>query len=278
MAGILTVSDLKYTYSDGTAALDGVSFDVAAGEKIAVMGSNGSGKSTLFLCLNGVLRAGGGTVSVGGQTLSYDKKSLSENRKNVGIVFQDPETQLFCINVYEEVAFGPHNLGIKNPQLDEIVNESMSLVDVKEFSDKPPHFLSYGQKKRVTIASVLSMSPKIIIFDEPMAALDPVHSAQTESLMNVLNERGITIVMSTHDVDMAYRWADRIAVLKSGKVQRFGTPDEVFENEEDLKAWNLQTPQVLRIYRKLVSSGILKSRKELPRDADSLAECIDSLL
>ncbi len=282
MESILKIRELKYTYSDGTDALKGVNLDIRSGEKIAVLGSNGSGKSTLFLCINGVLKAESGDIEYMGKALRYDKKSLIEMRKNIGIVFQDPETQLFCVTVYQEVAFGPNNLKYDKNELNACVQQSMQSVDVAQFKDKPPHFLSYGQKKRVSVASVLSMDPQIIIFDEPTSALDPLHAKQIKELMQMLSERGKTIIMATHDVEMAYAWADRVIVMRDGIVCKEDTPYVIFSDKKLLEDCHLDTPYVLRVFNKMTETGLFKKDSTPPCDIDELEHriadaCFDSV-
>ena len=257
MSVILNLQDIKYTYGDGTQALRGVSFNVSKGERVAVLGANGSGKSTLFLCLNGVYKPSGGNIMFEEKPVSYDKKGLTEMRKNVGIVFQDPETQLFCVDVYQEVAFGPYNLRYSHEQVHECVDKALNALDLKELSDKPPHFLSGGQKKRVSVAAVLSMSPKVILFDEPTSALDPLHARQLMEEIDSLSNAGITILIATHDVDMAYEWADKILVLDNGVVRAAGTPTEIFSSDELLHETGLKTPAVLSTYSALTAAGLL---------------------
>ena len=170
---ILEVKDLEYTYGDGTCALKGVNLKIEKGKKIAIIGVNGSGKSTLFLNMNGVLKATKGEIYFKGKKIAYDKKSLMELRKKVGIVFQNPETMLFSSNVYQEVSFGAMNLKLDNNIVHERVQAALEDVNMTEYSEKSIHFLSYGQKKRVSIADILVMEPELIIFDEPTSSLDP---------------------------------------------------------------------------------------------------------
>ncbi len=278
LAAILATKQLTYTYPDGTPALKGVDLEVYPGEKLAILGSNGSGKSTLFLCLNGVLKASGGQILWGEQPLRYDKKSLLTMRKNVGIVFQDSETQLFCLNVYQEVAFGPANLGYDPAQLEPWVLSNLENVDVLGLKDKPPHFLSCGQKKRVAIAAVLAMSPQVVIFDEPTSALDPQHAQQIMALMDELNRRGITVVMSTHDVEIAYAWADRVVVMHNGLIHKSGPPADIFADHELVQLADLQVPLVMRVYEKLLGQGLLEREKTSPpRNIEELEACLEQL-
>ena len=266
----LEIRNLTYQYSDGTKALIGIDLDIQQGEKLVVIGPNGSGKSTLFLCLNGVLKAKHGSILLQGQPLSYDRKGLIETRKKIGIVFQDPETQLFCINVFQEVAFGPANLGLKKEALQHCVEQTLAKMNLTALQDRPPHFLSGGQKKQVSIASVVAMNPELMIFDEPTAALDAENMRQTMDLMEELNQNGITMMMSTHDMELAYEWADRVAVLKDGTILRIGTPQEIFTNKELLQQVNLAPPKLLQFYEQLVRHRVLPNTIKPPKSMEEL--------
>jgi len=274
MACILSAKEVHFAYGDGTKALNGASLSVSEGEKVAVLGVNGSGKSTLFLCLNGVLKPRAGSIEIAGAPISYTKKGLMEARGAVGIIFQDPESQLFCVNVREEVAFGPYNLGMRGAALNQAVNEALASCDLESLADRPPHFLSFGQKKRASIASVLSMRPKAIIYDEPMSALDPAHALQIEEMMNVLAGEGIGIVASTHDVDMALRWADKAVIMKGGIDIAVGPPEEIFTDEARLAEAGLVEPAAITAWRALLDAGIIDKEQSPPRDMAALTERI----
>ena len=239
---ILEVKDLEYTYGDGTCALKGVNLKIEKGKKIAVIGVNGSGKSTLFLNMNGVLKATKGEIYFKGKKIAYDKKSLMELRKKVGIVFQNPETMLFSSNVYQEVSFGAMNLKLDNNIVHERVQAALEDVNMTEYSEKSIHFLSYGQKKRVSIADILVMEPELIIFDEPTSSLDPRHSKKIKEIFDELNKKGMTVIISTHDMNFTYSWADYIFVLGDGKVKKQGTPEEIFADDKILEECYLERP------------------------------------
>ena len=273
---IISANGLEYTYANGTKALCGITLDIHKGERVAVLGANGSGKSTLFLCFNGVYRAGAGQVRFAGETVEYNKKSLLALRKNVGVVFQDPETQLFCVDVYQEVAFGPYNLGWEKERVERCTLESLAAMDLLPLRDKPPHFLSGGQKKRVTVASVLSMEPSVLLFDEPVAALDPAHARQLMEEMDKLSARGVTILMATHDVDGALSWADRAVVLSEGSLMADAPPAMVFQDEKLLARCGLETPAVLHMWGALKARGILPEGNP-PRSVFELEEKIMQL-
>jgi cobalt/nickel transport system ATP-binding protein len=200
---IIKTEGLEYAYPDGTQALKGISIAIEKGTKVAFVGNNGAGKSTLFLHFNGTFRPGRGMVMIEGKPIKYDRKSLINLRKKVGMVFQDPDDQLFGPTVKQDVAFGPMNLNLPRDEVDRHVKYALKSVGMEAYADKPPHFLSGGQKKRVAIAGVLAMEPEIIVMDEPASGLDPQGSADIIEILDELNADGKTIVFSTHDVDLA---------------------------------------------------------------------------
>ncbi|KXS47841.1 MAG: cobalt/nickel transport system ATP-binding protein, partial [Halanaerobium sp. T82-1] len=210
---VLEVENLVFNYPDGTNALDGLSLSIEKGKKIAILGANGAGKSTLFLHLNGILKPKQGNIKFRGKKISYKKKELQNLRKNIGIVFQDPDMQLFSSSVFQEISFGPLNLGLSEIQTRERVDEAMQIMEITDIKDKPTHLLSYGQKKRISIADILAMKPELIIFDEPTVWLDPKHSKEILGFINQINKKGTTVILSTHDVDLAYQWADYIYIF-----------------------------------------------------------------
>lgn len=271
---IIETKDLYYHYPDGTQALKGISLAIEKGKKIAIIGVNGSGKSTLFLNLNGVLKATSGKIFYEGKELKYDKRSLMEVRKNVGIVFQNPESMLFSSNVFQEVSFGPMNLGYPVEEVKKQVVSSLEEVNMLEFQEKSVHFLSYGQKKRVSIADILAMKPKVMILDEPTSSLDPRHTRQLKELFEELHRKGITVIISTHDVNLAYEWADEILVMKDGKVVEFGASEEIFVKKELLFDCYLEQPYLVSLYEELKKKGVLKKIGKLPKTQKELLEMV----
>lgn len=267
---IIKAENLCYTYEDGTEALRGIDLSIEAGKKIALLGANGSGKSTFFLCLNGVNRPQQGTLYLHGQAYDYSKKGLLHLRSKVGIVFQDPDNQLFSASVYQEISFGAMNLGLDEEEVKKRVEQSIADLEITPFRHKPTHFLSGGQKKQVSVADILVMNPEVIVFDEPAAALDPKHTKILNHLIDKLSERGITIIISTHDVDFAFGWADDVVLFHEGKVLRQGLPEEVFAEEEDLEKTNLTKPAALRLFDNLVNNGVLPQGLPIPRDLAAL--------
>ncbi|MBU7005842.1 energy-coupling factor ABC transporter ATP-binding protein [Phosphitispora fastidiosa] len=271
---IIEAENLIYTYPDGTQALRGINIKIPKGKKVAVLGSNGAGKSTLFLQCNGILKPQQGIVKYDGKEVRYDRKSLLHLRKNVGIVFQDPDSQLFSASVYQEISFGPLNFGLPEETVRKRVERAMLATEVAGLKEKPTHMLSYGQKKRVSIADILVMEPEVIICDEPTAWLDPKHAQQTVKLFDRINSGGTTIMMSTHDVDLAYSWADYIFVLSNGEVIGEGIPEQVFTNEILIKKADLEKPWLVQVSEVLLIKGCLPKAVVLPRNRESLFELI----
>ena len=271
---ILALENVSYTYEDGTEALKGIDLLIRRGEKLAIMGANGSGKSTLFLTLNGIRKPTAGRILYKGRPVDYSRKGLLEMRKNIGIVFQDPDNQLFSASVTQEISFGALNLGLTEEEARARVERVIEELDISPFRDKPTHFLSGGQKKRVSIADVLVMDPEIILFDEPAAALDPKHARMIDGIIDRLGERGITVVMSTHDVERAFIWAERVVLLDEGRIVLEGTPDEIFKNEEALARTNLEKPTVLKVFEALCDAGILDKGLAVPHSSGELEKYI----
>lgn len=270
---ILKVEDLYYVYGNGNPALKGVSVDIYEGEKIAVIGSNGSGKSTFFLNINGVFAPEHGKIIY--RNTVINKKNLKELRKNIGIVFQDADNQIIASTVMAEVAFGPMNLKLPKEEVKKRVEEALAYMNISDFKDRPPHYLSGGEKKRVSIADIIAMKSEIVIFDEPTAALDPLNAQMLEEVLDKLSSEGKTMLISTHDVDFVYRWAERAIVFCQGKIIADGTPLEIFKNSEILKQSNLKQPTMLQVYESLVEKHLLQDTKTYPRSAEELKELLE---
>jgi len=270
---ILKIEDLYYVYGNGKSALDGVSVDINEGEKIAVIGSNGSGKSTFFLNINGVFTPKQGKIIYRGTVVN--KKNLKGLRKNIGIVFQDADNQIIASTVRAEVAFGPMNLKLPKEEVLKRVEEALEYMNISDFKDRPPHYLSGGEKKRVTIAGIIAMKPPIIIFDEPTASLDPINAQMLEEVLDKLALEGKTMLISTHDVDFAYRWAKRVLVFCQGKIIADGTPLEIFKNKEVLKRANLKQPTMLEVYELLVEKHLLDDTKAYPKSTQEFKKMLE---
>ncbi len=248
---ILEAKDLKYNYPDGTEALKGINFKVEEGQMIALLGSNGAGKSTLFLQFNGIYEPTEGTVEIEGKTLEYDRKSLLAAREKVGIVFQNPDDQLFAPTVLEDVSFGPMNMGLDVDEVKKRAIDALEKVGVPELVEKPPHHLSGGQKKRVAIAGILAMQPKVMVLDEPTSGLDPNGASSIMQLLYDLNAEGMTIIISTHDVDLVPIYSDNIEVIEGGRLIKSGTCKEIFGDTEVIKEADLRLPWIGQLFERL---------------------------
>lgn len=272
---VIEARDVSYTY-DGNCekALDRLNLRVRRGAKVAFMGGNGSGKSTFFLCLNGIRKPDTGRILIEGAPIEYTRKGLLNVRGKVGIVFQEPDDQLFSASVYEEISFGILNLGIDEESAKREVENVIEELEITPFQDRPAHALSGGQKKQVAIADILVMHPEVMILDEPAAALDPRHTRKVQKIVDELTEKGITVLMATHDIDYAYSWADEIVLMHEGKVLRQGTPFEVCSDRKALETASLEAPAVLKIYEKLKEKGIFSEETVPPKNIDKLIESL----
>lgn len=275
---ILEANDLQYTYADGTPALQGLSLSFQRGQKIGIVGPNGAGKTTLFLHLNGVLRPKSGRIIFNGQEVTYRRKEVKALRSGVGLVFQDANTQLFSASVYQELSFGPMNLGLPDEEVVDRVERTIQQLNIADLKNRPTHFLSGGEKKKVAIASVLTMQPEVIVFDEPLSNLDPKSSAELMSLVASLNELGKTIVISTHDVNVVYEWADYIYILYQGRILAEGNPQDVFTNDHLLQIAHLEKPWILEAYDRITGSGTFSdSGHEIPKSKHLFYDLLTSL-
>jgi cobalt/nickel transport system ATP-binding protein len=237
MTAAVDIRGLHFAYPDGHVALDGVDLSIGRGERVAVLGPNGAGKTTLMLHLNGVLTATSGSVAIGG--LPMERRHLVEIRRRVGIVFQDPDDQLFMPTVRQDVAFGPANLGLSGDALASRVAAALDAVDMGAFTDRPPHHLSFGQRRRVALATVLSMGPDVLVLDEPSSNLDP---AARRELAEIVQGLDITVVLVTHDLPYALQLCERAVVLDAGRVVADGPLHTVVGDDELLARHRLEWP------------------------------------
>lgn len=271
---ILSVKKICFGYGDAGPVLKNVDLDVHRGERLAVIGSNGAGKSTLFLNLNGVLAPDTGEIFLNGKRIG--KKDITELRRNVGIVFQDADSQMIASTVYAEVSFGPMNLRLPKEEVRERTMKAMEYMNITHLKDRPPHYLSGGEKKCVSIADIIAMDPDIIIFDEPTVGLDPVNAQILEDVLDRLHGDGKTIILSTHDADLVYRWADRAVVLNDGKIIADSAPDSIFRNDTIMRAAKLHRPAIQEIYDALLEKALVPENIR-PRSADELKAIIKSV-
>jgi cobalt/nickel transport system ATP-binding protein len=237
MTPVLDVRGLAFAYPDGHQALFGVDLHVHRGERVALLGPNGAGKTTLVLHLNGILTAGAGSVAVSG--LPVTGENIPEIRRRVGIVFQDPDDQLFMGTVRQDVAFGPANLGLRGAELDARVRHALEQVGMEEYADRPPHHLSFGQRRRVAVATVLAMEPEILVLDEPSSNLDP---ASRRELADILRSLDVTVLMVTHDLPYALELCPRAVVLSDGTVVADGSTYDVLTDDALMTAHRLELP------------------------------------
>ena len=272
---VVEAEDVCYTYEGNeTPALNHFSLRIARGSRVAVMGGNGSGKSTFFLCLNGIRRPDRGRILIDGKPVSYTRKGLLDVRRKTGIVFQDPDDQLFSASVYEDMSFGVLNLGMDEAQARRAVEHTAEEIGLTALLDRPVHALSGGQKKLAAIADILVMGPEIMILDEPAASLDQMHTDLVRKVIAELSDKGITILTATHDMDYAYEWADMIVVMKDGEILRKGTPREVCTDRRLLEQAHLKPPVVLEMYESLKKSGIISAGEEPPGSMKELEKIL----
>jgi cobalt transport protein ATP-binding subunit len=237
----LEIASLAHEYPDGTRALDGIDLSVSPGERVALLGPNGAGKSTLILHTNGVLLPQSGSIIVGGEVLS--STSLRRIREKVGLVFQDPDDQLFMTTVYDDVAFGPLNMGLDRAVVEERVHAALHEVGLADAASKSGPHLSFGQRKRIALATVLSMRPSLLVLDEPTSNLDPRAKAHMVELLSGLEA---TMLIATHDMDMAWSLCDRAVVLDGGRVVADGPSKQLMADEELMLAHGLDLPGAVR--------------------------------
>ncbi len=267
----IDIQNVTYCYPDSTTAIKDISLQIPVDAKIALLGPNGAGKSTLLHHLNGLKLPQQGSVSIMGVPLN--KKSSKAIRQKVGLVFQDPDDQVISGSVWEDVQFGPRNLGLSEEEVEEVSDVALDSVGMLEFKSKAPYQLSYGQKKRVAIAGVLAMKPDIVILDEPMSYLDPQGQDEVARLLQDLNCMGKTILLSTHDVDFAVSWADTIILMKGGQILAYGGP-ELLVDEEWIRRANLHMPRIARLFRMVPDLNLEK----LPKNEQEAARLIHKLI
>jgi cobalt/nickel transport system ATP-binding protein len=268
----LAAEGLVVGYDRARPVLDGAALTVPAGRRLALLGANGSGKTTLLRCLSGALEPRRGRVTLDGAELRHTRAGLRAHRQEVQLVLQDPDDQLFSASVAQDVSFGPVNLGLTETEVRARVAEALHLLAVTHLAGRPTHQLSYGERKRVAIAGAVAMRPCVLLLDEPTAGLDPTAVGEALAALDRLQQADSTIVMSTHDVDLALRWADEVAVVVDGGVVQ-GAPDVVLGDDALLARARLDRPWALTVGARLQALGLLPEGA-LPRGADALVAAL----
>lgn len=271
------LNQLSYAYADGTKALSDITLDIPKGKKIAILGHNGAGKSTLFQHLNGILKPTAGTILFEGNGLEYSRKALKALRQKVGIVFQNADHQLFSGTVKQDIAFGPLNLGWSTEKTEEKIAWAVAQTEVEDLLDKPIHFLSVGQKKRVAMAGVLAMEPSVLLLDEPTAGLDNYYATQVLQYLAKLEDGERTILLATHDIPLAYEWADLIIVMEAGKIIYNGDPITLFYEDELLHRAHLERPWIFEMVIALQKKKLLQENIKIPRSKQELQQLIEQI-
>ncbi|MCC9704911.1 ATP-binding cassette domain-containing protein [Streptomyces sp. MNU76] len=267
---LVALRGASFAYEDGPPVLSELDFEVRAGRALALLGRNGSGKTTLMRLLSGGLRPLAGELTVEGRPVSYDRKGLTRLRTTVQLVVQDPDDQLFAASVAQDVSFGPLNLGLPDAQVRDRVDEALGALGIAALADRPTHLLSYGQRKRTAIAGSVAMRPRVLILDEPTAGLDPDGQERLLATLDELRRSGTTVVMATHDVDLALRWADDAALLTPSGA-RTGPVAEMLARTDLLQQAGLRLPWGVAVARLLREQGLLAREEAGPRTPDELA-------
>lgn len=263
MEEILRFEKVAYSYDGEREALRSVDVRVTPGERIAILGNNGAGKSTFFLCANGILKPQKGKIFLEGKEIRWKKREIMELRQKIGLVFQEADSQLIAGTVEAEVSFGPMNLGIPEDEVRERVEDAIDSMGLEKFRQRAPHYLSGGEKKRVSIADVLAMHPRLMLLDEPASSLDPSSVQMLKEHLDKLSKEGMSLVIATHDVDFAWEWAERILLFHEGMIEADGRPEEIFAGDELLERCGLRKPL-------LFQAGQIYGLRPLPRTIDEL--------
>ncbi|MBE6831243.1 MAG: ATP-binding cassette domain-containing protein [Ruminococcaceae bacterium] len=266
---ILEVDHLSFAYDRDRDTLKDICLAIYQREKIAVLGANGAGKTTFFLNLNGVREPTNGEIRYRGETIV--RKNINRLRRNVGIVFQDADSQIIASTVKAEVAFGPLNMKLPREEVEERTLRAVREMKLEEHVMRPPHYLSGGEKKRVSIADILAMDSEVMIFDEPTASLDPVNAQVLEEVLDQIEQKGKTVLLSTHDVDFAYRFAQRVLVFCGGELIGDGTAEEIFRDESLLRKANLKKPVLMQLYDLLKEKGKIGEAEACPKKISDFA-------
>ncbi|MFH8803343.1 ATP-binding cassette domain-containing protein [Streptomyces sp. NPDC017936] len=270
MSELVALRGVSFAYEDGPAVLDGLDFVVREGRALALLGRNGTGKTTLMRLLSGGLRPHRGRLTVEGEPVAYDRKGLTRLRTTVQLVVQDPDDQLFAASVAQDVSFGPLNLGLPDAEVRARVAEALAALDITGLADRPTHLLSYGQRKRTAIAGAVAMRPRVLILDEPTAGLDPDGQERLLATLDALRASGTTVVMATHDVDLALRWADDAALLTPSSAHT-GPAATTLARTDLLGQAGLRLPWGVAAAGLLRAQGLLRETEPGPRSPEELA-------
>ncbi len=267
---ILRTKGLNFSYPNGVVALKNVTMEIEKRKKIVLLGPNGAGKSTLFLHFNGILKPKSGEVTFEEKPLKYDQKSLATLREHVAMVLQNPDDQIFSTTVEEDVAFGPLNLLLEKEEIERRIDESLHLVGMEGLRERPTQQLSFGQRKRVSLAGALAMKPKVLIMDEPTAGLDSEMVHELMELSDELNHNGMTLIMSTHDIETAYEWADEMVVMLKGELMYSGPPEDLFSQHELIDKLRIVPPFPVRLNQQM---HFRTGRPEMPFPRNMIEVC-----
>lgn len=273
MKNAIEVRSLDYSYPGGIKALTGVSFDVFEGEKLGILGPNGAGKSTLLLLIAGLLKPDRGQIKVFGKETR--SKEFENIRRSIGLVFQDPDDQLFNNTVFDDIAYGPRSLGMDEGDVEKSVGEVLRIMGITHLANRPPHRLSYGEKKKVAIATALVLKPKILLLDEPTANLDPKSKNDLLRLLKDLNCEGTTIVLTTHDVEILPELIDRVILINAGMTLDAGPAREVLQDEKLLQEASMEPPILVKLFIRLKSMGLVQ---KVPMTIDEAEKIINLTL
>lgn len=271
-----TFEQVSFHYEDGTQALLDVTLTIPKGKKVAILGENGSGKSTFFKLLIGLEKPTSGEITFLNKPLHYSKKQLIELREQVGFVFQEADNQLFASTVKHDILYGPLNLKWSHEKIERQVETAIELTELEDLTERPIHFLSGGQKKRVTIAGVYAMDPKIYILDEPTSSLDYYFSNQLTAYLDELDREDRTFLYSTHQVNLIYEWADHFIVFHKGQLLYSGQRDALFGNDALLEKAHIEKPWIVKCYESMLQEGMIQPQSQLPSSMEELMQLMKS--
>lgn len=273
---VIELQGVTFTYPGNITALDAFTAAIVRGRRTAVLGRNGSGKTTLFSLLNGLQRPEKGRVLFDGEPIRHDRQGLLKLRQAVGMVFQDPDSQLFSACIYEDISFGPLNLGLPEIEVRRRVESALGQMKLEGLEGRPTHLLSFGQKKRACIAGVLAMQPQVLVLDEPFAGLDPVMATEFMTILDDLHQGGTTLIIATHDLDLAYAWADDAIILQDGRLLAQGGALELLLQPQ-VHAELGAAPLVAEISRALALTGTgVYGNGYLPRTGAELVRTVQN--